>query len=261
MPRRSPGPASLVLVALAAFGCNGSLTSTPTSCAPSNAPFTPPEFVPAPQSTGACSTADIGNFIAACGVAARGAILVGGADTCTPWLAKNLGGTCGACLVNANNNGAVLVNVSGLYPISNWTDAWIGTNSFACTQLLTGDSACPASGISLDDCENAACNLACGYPEYNTIEGAFPDCANASIESGGPCAGISAAASANCRELVDDAGALDLPTSCYPEGGVNASVVAGDSNLAYIANLICGPPLLGNGGPASETAMDAGSPP
>jgi hypothetical protein len=255
---------SAALSAMAGSACSGTVTPAAAACAPSDASFTAPEFVPAPQSTGACTTAAIADFIAACGISARNAILTGGADTCTAWMASNLAGACGTCLVNADNNGAILVDVSGLYPISNWLDAWIATNSFACSQLLTGDDACSSTGIALVDCENAACDLSCGYIEYSTIQGDFPDCVTTSTASGRACAASYAAARASCEQFADDAGDLDLPASCHPIGGANGSFDAGDTTLAFIANLICGSSLGADAGPDAASSSDvapSGSPP
>jgi hypothetical protein len=249
-------PVSFLLAALASSGCDGDLPA-PVSCAPSSASFTAPAYVPAPQSTGVCSAADIGDFITACGVAARTDTLLGGTDTCSSWIADNLSSSCQACLVNAKNNGAVLVDVSGLFPVTNWLDSWIGTNSFACTQLLTGNTDCASTGISLDDCENAACDLAC---ENANAEGAFSDCAVASASTGGACAASYATATSNCQQFFDDAGFPSLPAPCYPVGGLNASVDAGDVNLAFVANLICGAPELMDGGAPADAEADAGSP-
>lgn len=249
-------PISLVLAAIASSGCDED-PPTPVSCAPSSASFTAPAYVAAPQATGVCSATDIGDFITACGVAARTDTLLGGADTCSSWIADNLSSSCQACLVNAKNNGAILVDVSGVFPITDWLDSWIGTNAFACTQLLTGNTDCASTGISLDDCENAACDVAC---ESANAEGAFSDCSVASASAGGACAASYAAATSNCQQFFDDAGYPSLPASCYPVGGLNASVGAGDINLAFIANLICGAPGVEDGGAPNDAETDTGSP-
>jgi len=201
------------------------------SCGPaSTAGFKPPAYVPSVAHQGACTSAEIADFVSACITSTSGA-------PCEAWQLMNLGDggatPCGDCIFAPDDNGGVWVDPGGgFFP-----------NVAGCMQLEdpTNGPACAAAYNIISACNGVACDSRCLGKGVCSELAECNDCITASNE--GSCNAYAISVGKDCAADYADGGALDL---CSPGWAMGEQA----PTYSLVIGLICGsaPADAGSGG-------------
>lgn len=184
--------------------------------------FTPRPFVPAPLHQGACSSAQVADYVHACGNQTFGA-------SCGEWINTNVvadGGTaCGNCVYPTLPDGGGSTAGANYEDPSNQV-AWANYPACIHAQDPAHGTECATALDALYDCESFACVAACKHDPQGLAA-----CETAADQ--GECATYFKAQAKACA--YDPIYATGPVGGCYGGGSDDQ-----DPALAFITTLICG---------------------